>query len=153
MVTACPSCNRRVFQPRDMLYATLDGVARCRACGRFARLDLVSRWMISCVLAVLVPNVLLYGGIFYSGHLFVVSMVMIYGAWGLLSFIGFPVLSLEPAAAESSIDRPKSILTMAVLLVAAIVIDSYIASKFETEPLQGGSSATAVHQSSSGDTN
>jgi hypothetical protein len=141
----CPSCNRRVFTPRDMLYAALDGMAQCRGCGRLARLDLLSRWMISCVLAILLPNVLLYGGLFYSGHLFVISIVIIYGAWALLSFFGFPFLTLEAVASDSSIDRPKSILLLAVLLVAAIVIDSFIASKIESDNARdSGRSASAA---------
>ncbi|MEA3157308.1 MAG: hypothetical protein QOK44_4897, partial [Betaproteobacteria bacterium] len=130
---------------RDMLYAALDGMAQCRGCGRLARLDLLSRWMISCVLAILLPNVLLYGGLFYSGHLFVISIVIIYGAWALLSFFGFPFLTLEAVASDSSIDRPKSILLLAVLLVAAIVIDSFIASKIESDNARdSGRSASAA---------
>ncbi|MGZ5120232.1 MAG: hypothetical protein ACXWIH_29325 [Burkholderiales bacterium] len=116
-----------------MLYATLDGMAQCHCCGRLARLDLLSRWVISCVLAILVPNVLLYGGLFYSGHLFVISIVIIYGAWALLSFFGFPFLTLEVVTTESSIDRPKSILLLAALLMAAIVIDSFIAAKIDSD--------------------
>jgi hypothetical protein len=101
--------------------------------------------MISCVLAILLPNVLLYGGLFYSGHLFVISIVIIYGAWALLSFFGFPFLTLEAVASDSSIDRPKSILLLAVLLVAAIVIDSFIASKIEADNARdSGRSASAA---------
>jgi hypothetical protein len=101
--------------------------------------------MISCVLAILLPNVLLYGGLFYSGHLFVISIVIIYGAWALLSFFGFPFLTLEAVASDSAIDRPKSILLLAVLLVAAIVIDSFIASKIESDNARdSGRSASAA---------
>src|SRR5690349_21461895 len=76
-VIACPSCQRQVLTRLDILLATLDGRVQCPVCGRMARLDLMSRWMILCVLALSLPALLLYGGVFYSGHLFVVSMFII----------------------------------------------------------------------------
>jgi len=71
----CPGCKRPVFSLHDILYAPLDGTARCRVCGRFARLDLFSRWMISCAIAVILPALLLYWELFYSRHLFVISIL------------------------------------------------------------------------------
>ncbi len=60
----CPGCKRPVFSLHDILYAPLDGTARCRVCGRIARLDLFSRWMISCAIAVILPALLLLLGAF-----------------------------------------------------------------------------------------
>ena len=116
-----------------MLYATLDGRARCRACGRFARLDMLSRWMISIVLAVLLPAILLYGGFFYSGHLYLVSMLVILGAWRFLSWLGLPFLTLEAARGGASLDRRSDALTLAVLAVVALVLDGHMSSRFEVE--------------------
>src|SRR3712207_8242613 len=101
----CPRCKRRVFAVHALLYAPLDGTARCRVCGRFARLDLFSRWMISCAVAVLLPAVLLYWELFYSGHLFAVSLLVILVAWRVLTALLFPVLALEEVAARSGVDR------------------------------------------------
>lgn len=127
---ACPSCNRRVFTRSDMLHALIDGAARCRSCGRGARLDTLTRWLMSCVLAIILPMLLLFGGVFYSGHLFVISMFIILGAWAVLSVVGFPFLTLE-AAAGMAVDRSKSIWILAALFVAAIVIDGIIRARFE----------------------
>jgi hypothetical protein len=125
-----------------MLRATLDGAAQCRVCGRSARLDLLSRWMISCVLAVLLPNVLLYGGVFYSGHVLVFSMFIVYAGWAALSFVGFPFLTLEAVAAPSR-DRSHSLLLMGVLLVAAIIMDGFIASRIEADNAHEAGRATS----------
>ena len=114
-----------------MLYATLDGAAQCRSCGRTARLDISSRWIMSCVLAIALPNILLYGGVFYSGHLFLISTFLIIGAWGMLSLVGFPLLKLEVAAGSSSNDRRTSILALVAVLVAAIIIDSIMRARFD----------------------
>lgn len=127
---ACPNCKRRVFTSRDMLYATLDGEAPCRICGRHARLDVLSRLMISCVLAVALPPVLMYGGVFYSGHFFLACLFIAVGGWRILSSLGLPFLALEAASAPA-IDRRQSILIMIVLLAAAIALDSIMASRFE----------------------
>lgn len=105
----------------------------CRACGRFARLDLVSRWMISCVLALTIPIVLLYGGIFYSGHLFIISMFIMLGGWRVLSSIGLPFLSFEAVPDAAPINRIQAVRIIAVLSIAAIVLDGYMASRFDPE--------------------
>lgn len=130
-VITCPSCKRGVFTRRDLLYATLDGMAQCGSCGRIARLDVSIRWIFSCVLAIILPNVLLYGGVFYSGHLFLVSTFLILGAWGILSWVGFPFLTLEVVPGGSPVDRRKSILILLVFLVSVIIIDSYMRTRFE----------------------
>jgi hypothetical protein len=132
-VLACPGCKRRVFRAHDIFYAPLDGTACCRACGRIARLDLFSRWMISCVIAVILPGLLLYWELFYSGHLFVVSMVVILAAWRILTFLAFPLLALEEVAARSGVGRKQSFVILAILLSAAMVIDGFMSSRFESE--------------------
>lgn len=130
-VIACPSCNRRVFTRRDLLYAVIDGAARCRSCGRSARLDTLTRWLMSCVLAIVLPMLLLLGGVFYSGHLFVISMLIILGAWGILSLVGFPFLTLEVVAGGAALDRSKSLLLLTALFVAALIIDGFIRARFD----------------------
>jgi hypothetical protein len=122
-----------VFRAHDIFYAPLDGTACCRACGRIARLDLFSRWMISCVIAVILPGLLLYWELFYSGHLFVVSMVVILAAWRILTFLAFPLLALEEVAARSGVGRKQSFVILAILLSAAMVIDGFMSSRFESE--------------------
>jgi hypothetical protein len=128
---ACPSCNRRVFTRRDMLHAVIDGAARCRSCGGNARLDTLTRWVMSCALAISLPLLLLFGGVFYSGHLFVISMFIIFSAWAVLSVVGFPFLTLEAAAAGTAVDRSKSVWILAALFVAALLIDGYMRTRFE----------------------
>lgn len=129
-----------------MLYAALDGTVRCRFCGGVARLDLLSRWVISCVIALVLPIVLLYGGVFYSGHLFLISMCLIFGAWRILSWVGFPLLTLEAVAGNSSLDRKQSMLILAVLLVAAIMFDGFMSSRFDADDaLETGRSPSAAH--------
>jgi hypothetical protein len=130
---ACPGCKRRAFKVHDILYAPLDGTARCRGCGRIARLDLFSRWVISCTIAVILPGLLLYWELFYSGHLFVVSMLVILVAWRILTFAIFPLLALEEVASRSGVNRKQSVVILAVLLCAAMMIDGFMSSRFETE--------------------
>ena len=127
----CPSCKRKSFTRNDMLYASIDGTARCRACGRVARLDLLSRWMISCVIALVLPALLLYGNIFYSGHLFVVSLVTIVVGWRVLSLLAFPLLTLEVAPGNFTLQRRQSIFLAIVMLLVAAIIDGFMASRFE----------------------
>ena len=126
-----------------MLYATLDGRVRCAVCGRFARLDMLSRWMISLVLAVLLPAILLYGGFFYSGHLFIVSMLVILGAWRFLSWIGLPFLTLEPATRVTSLPRRGDALILGVLVVVALLLDAHMSSRFEPEESAGNRTEVA----------
>jgi len=146
---ACPSCKRRVITRRDMLHANLDGEARCRICGKFARLDLMSRWTISCVLAVIVLPAFLYGGVFFSGHLFVISIFFVLGGWRILSAACLPIFALEPVAGRFSINGRQSILILVLLLMVAIAIDGFMSSRFEAgtalqnEGAPRGSSAAA----------
>ena len=113
-----------------MLHAIIDGGARCRSCGRTARLDTLTRWIMSCALALVLPSLFLFFGVFYSGHLFVISMIIILGAWALISIVGFPFLTLE-VAASAVIDRSKSLWVLAALFAAALVIDGYMRTRFE----------------------
>jgi len=132
-VIACPSCRRRVFTRRDIMFATPEGVVRCPACGRMARLDLLGRWLISCAIAMILSTILLYGGFFYSGHLFLISIVVIFGSWAALSWVAFPCLMLEPAEDQIILERKHSTLIAALILVLAIGFDSFLASLFEPE--------------------
>jgi hypothetical protein len=102
-------------------------------CGRIARLDLFSRWMISCGIAVMLPALLLYWELFYSGHLFVVSILVILVAWRILTLIAFPILALEIVTPRARVDRKQSVFILALLLVAAMMLDGLLASRFETE--------------------
>jgi hypothetical protein len=130
-MVACPNCKRRIFSRQDMLYAALSGTARCRACGHAARLDISFRWIFSCVLALVLPYALLYGGLFYSGHLFVISTFLILGTWAALSWLSFPFLALETAPRSEALDRRQSAVIVAVLLVSALLIDGYIRTRIE----------------------
>ena len=116
-----------------MLQATLRGTTRCRWCGRTLRLDVLSRWMLSCMLALLLPNALLYGDVFYSGHLFVVSIFLIYGGLAILSYIGSPLLGLEIAPDRAALNQKQMVLVAGLVLAAALVVDGFIASKIASE--------------------
>ena len=129
----CPGCKRPVFSLHDILYAPLDGTARCRVCGRIARLDLFSRWMISCAIAVILPALLLYWELFYSGHLFVISILFILVTWRILTLVAFAILALEIVAVRTRVDRKESVVILAILLVAAIALDGLMASRFEPD--------------------
>src|SRR5215210_5299973 len=114
-----------------MLHATLRGATRCRWCGRTLRLDLLSRWMLSCTIAILLPNALLYGDVFYSGHLFLVSIFLIYSGLAILSYLGCQLLALEVAPDHVALNRTQSALLAGSVLVAAVAMDGVIASKIE----------------------
>ena len=130
-VAACPACRRRVFTRRDFLHAPLDGTVCCGACGRTARLGLFGRWAISSLIAIVLPAVLLYGDLFYSGHLFVVSILLIFGAWRALGYIALPFVSLETVEGESPLRKGHSIALAAALLVFATAIDGFMAARFD----------------------
>jgi hypothetical protein len=116
-----------------MLHATLRGTTRCRWCGRTLRLDVLSRWMLSCMLALLLPNALLYGDVFYSGHLFVVSIFLIDSGMAIRSYIGAPLLGLEVAPDNAALNQRQSALLAGMVLAAALVIDGFIASKIDAD--------------------
>jgi hypothetical protein len=132
-----------------MLYATLRGTTQCRWCGRALRLDLLSRWMLSCTLAVLLPNALLYGNVFYSGHLFVVSIFLIYSGLAVLSFLGSQLLALEVAPERAALNRKESALLAGIVLAAAIVMDGVIAYKIDADAaLENQRAPSAAYQKS-----
>lgn len=143
---ACPSCKRKVFTRRDMMMTTMGGTAQCRVCRQTARLDLLSRWLISCVIALILSSVLLYGGVFYSGHLFLVSIFVIFGTWALLCWIAFPFLMLEATGNDAPLSARQSLFIAGVILVAAGAFDSFLAARFETEDAQErpGASRTTI---------
>jgi hypothetical protein len=130
----CPSCKRRAITRRDFIYAGLDGTTVCGSCGRLARLDMFSRWVVSCLIALVLPSVLLYGDLFYSGHLFVVSILLVFAAWRALTIIGFPLLTLEEVPDPRRLQPRQSVVLAVVLLVGAMTIDIFMASRFEKGP-------------------
>ena len=139
----CPHCKRPTFERRDVLYAAVDGAMRCRACGSVSRLDLFSRWVISIMIAVTLPSLLLYGNVFYSGHLFVVSMIVIVVGWRAIAAIGLPIFSLERSPHQTTLRPKQSAFVLSALLAGALAMDGFMYSRFETEPIEqaGGSEA------------
>lgn len=143
---ACPNCKRRIFTGADMWRSSFDGAARCRACGHSAQLDILSKWMIACVLALLMPTLFLYAGIFYGGHFFVLVILLTLGGWRALACIGLPFLALERAT-HSPFDRKQGMIMLAALVITAIVLDAFMAFKIDRdEALESGRSASAVQQ-------
>ena len=140
----CPHCKRLTFERRDVLRAAVDGAMRCPACGGVARLDLFSRWVISIVIAVILPGILLWGNVFYSGHLFVVSMIVILAGWRGLSAILLPILALEPTVDNATLRPKHSAYVLSALLAGAVVIDVFMYSRFETEPIEQAGSTEAI---------
>lgn len=140
----CPACKRRSISGRDMLYASLDGGVKCRACGKIARLDILSRWMLACMLAIILPMVLLYGDVFYSGHLFVVSIFVILVVWRLLSVAGMPILGLELAPRGRCMNERQSVLTLAVIVVAAVVMDGFMAYRIDSDAARASAPPTSA---------
>src|SRR5204862_5611675 len=116
----------------------------CRACAKISKLDMFSTWAICCLIALVLPSVLLYGDVFYSGHLFVVSLFFIFTAWRVLLVIGFPLLSLVPARDRISITLQQSIFLGGALLVTAITIDGFMAARFD--PPEGYADAAVEKQ-------
>ena len=139
----CPSCKRRVITRRDILYAPLDGSTHCRACGEYSRLDVFSRWVISCLVTLTLAAVHLSAGVFYSGHLLAVSIILIFGAARMMAWIALPVLSFEPVPPHVPLDRRQSAIILAALLITAIALDGFIASRFQNE---GAEAPRTVHQ-------
>jgi len=115
------------------LQTALRGTTHCRWCGRTLRLDMLSRWMLSCLLALLLPNALFFGDVFYSGHLFLVSIFLIYSGMAILSYIGSPLLALEIAPDKAALSQRQSAALAAIVLAAALVIDGFIAYKIDAE--------------------
>jgi hypothetical protein len=130
------------------MYTALDGTARCHACGETARLDVFSRWLLSCLIALSLPALLLYGDVFYSGHLFVVSCLFIFTAWTGLAWLCSPILTLESAPRSGpTVDRTTGMLILVVMLAAAGIFDNFMASRFETaDKLENVHSSTATQR-------
>ena len=116
-----------------MLFASLDAGIKCRACGKIARLDMLSRWMLACLLAILLPMVLLYANVFYSGHLFIVSIAVILGVWRMLSVLAMPILNLELAPRGSRMTERQSAFTLGIIVVAALVMDGFMAYRVDAD--------------------
>lgn len=141
----CPACKRRVFTRCEILCMSLDGKAKCLACGALARLDQMSRCLLTGVLALLLWLLLLHGDIFYSGYLFVFSMSVIVIGWRLLCAVAFPLLSMEIVPAQTRFDRRQNMVMLATLIVTAIVIDGLLSYRSDADKKQ----PTAVNSSES----
>lgn len=142
-MTACPHCKRRIFTRHDILFAAIDGAMQCRACGGMARLDTFSRWVISIVLSVFLPALFLQGQVFYSGHFFAVSIIVILGGWRILSWLGLPLFTLEAAEDRVSLRPRQSAFLVVALLTAAMVMDGFMSARFEREPEQASNAAAS----------
>ena len=146
-VSACPGCGKRVFTRRDLVYTALEGSGACRSCGQSARLDMFSRWLLSCVIALSLSSLLLYCDLFFSGHLFVISCAFIFLAWGALAWLCSPIITLERARSEPRIDRKTGMLVLVVMIAAAGIFDTFMASHFETpDKLETVHSSTATQR-------
>jgi hypothetical protein len=141
---ACPTCKRRIITRRDILYAPLDGTARCRACGGYSRLDIFSRWIVSCMVALTLVAMHLSAGVFYSGHLLLVSICFIFGAARVMSWMGLPAFALEPVPPHLPLDRRQSMIILGALLITAIALDGFIATRFEAD--DGAAAPRVIHQ-------
>jgi drug/metabolite transporter (DMT)-like permease len=142
---ACPGCKRRVVTHREMLQAGLDGRLTCPACGELACLDETSRCLVTAVLALLLWMLLLHGNFFFSGYVFIVSTIVIVIGWRLLSAAALPLLSLAKAPGHGSLDRRQNIVTLAILIVTAIVIDGLMTYRSDADKRQA--TATSVSES------
>jgi hypothetical protein len=129
----CPACKRRTFSGQEMLSASLDGRAKCPACGQLACLDAMSRFLLTSLLALLLWMLLLHGNIFYSGYLFLFSTVVIISGWRLLCAAALPLLSLEKAGGSACFSRKQSLVTFAILIVTSIVIDGLMSYRSEAD--------------------
>ena len=146
-VSACPQCGKRAFTRRDLVYTALEGSGPCRLCGRSARLDMFSRWLLACAIALSLSSLLLYCNLFYSGHLFVISCVFIFAAWGALAWLCSPIITLERAPTEPRIDRTTGMLVLVVMIAAAGIFDIFMAARFEApDRLESVHSSTATQR-------
>ncbi len=142
----CPTCKRRVFTRLDIIYAPLQGRIQCRFCGGSAQFDLFSRWIFLSILSLSLPGVLLYGNVFYSGHLLVISMAFILIAWCVLSFLCFPLFQLEPISG-TGLSRTQGAMMLAVLLLTAMLLDGFIASRINADAVLEHDKSTETRRS------
>lgn len=122
----CPGCNRKIFTVGDILRLEVDGELKCRSCGRAAQLDLKSRLLISCLLALVFSALTLYTSIFYTGHFVLISTLLILVGWTLLALAVFPLLELNIARGARFLNRWRTLLIWAVFLVGAAAVDNYM---------------------------
>lgn len=132
-MAACPTCKRRIFVPRDMLFMSIDGQAQCRACGALARLDQMSRFLVAAVLALFLWMLLLHGNVFFSGYLFIFSTTAIVVGWRLLCAAALPLLTLEPAPDALRYDRRHDLIAVAALFVTAAAIDGLMSYRSDAD--------------------
>jgi hypothetical protein len=144
----CPACKRRTFSGRGMLGANLDGRVKCPACGQLARLDSMSRCLLTCTLALLLWMLLLHGDIFDSGYLFLFSTIVIVSGWRLLCAAALPLLTLETAAGGTCFNRRQSIVTLAILIMTSVVMDGLMSYRSDADRALGDAASPKVRVSS-----
>ena len=54
----------------------------------------------------------------------------IFGGWVVLSYIGFPFLTLEAFDGGAPIDRKAGVVVMLILVAAAMMFDAFMWSRF-----------------------
>jgi hypothetical protein len=116
-MTRCPHCKRDSFDRRDILRAAIDGAMRCRNCGKNARLDHFSRWIIAILIAVMLPG---------------------------LAALGLPIFGLEPAPPGAPLRPKQSAFVLSVLLAGAVVIDAFMYSRFDAQPVEHAGGTEAI---------
>jgi hypothetical protein len=144
----CPSCKRRSFSHVEMLAASLDGALQCPACGELARLDTMSRCVVACLLAIVLSILLLYGNIFYSGYLFAISTIFVLAGWRVLCAMLLPIMSLEKSPESTRFDRRQNMVTLAILIFAAIAFDGFMTSPTDADRARMNAASPNVSASS-----
>lgn len=104
----------------------------------------MSRCLVACMLALLLCMMLFYGNLFYSGYLFVFSMIVILGGWRLLSAALLPLLSLEKVPGGTCFDRRQSIVTLAIMIVVAIVIDGLMSYRSDADKARANAASPSA---------
>ena len=105
----------------------------CPVCGEYARLDNLSRCLVTCLLAFMLWLLMVQLQLFYRGYLFVFSMLVILGGWRLLAAATLPLLSLEKAQSRSAFDRRRSVVTVMIMMLVAIAIDGLLSYRSDAD--------------------
>ena len=97
--------------------------------------------------ALLLPALLLYGGFFSDIFFFVLSLFIIF-CWENCFRRVVPPSGPETGGREFTIYIGKSLLVLAVLVLGAVILDAYMASRFDTDDAleDDGRTPSAVHR-------
>lgn len=145
---ACPACKRRIFTQRDILGSNINGWVKCPACDHVARLDQMSRFLVTATLALSLFMMLLYGNIFFSGYLFVYSTIFIFAGWRLLSAAVLPLLALETAPGGFYLNRRQSIVTLVIMIVSAVALDGLLSYRSDADKADAAAAVQRVNTGS-----